>query len=236
MGKIHKDLKRAEKEYTARKRQQLPEQPSQSQKKAYLLILAVFSTSIFGLYYFRAIIADYPTNSRELSGKFHRNVVTGKVPVSDPSRIANLGLVSGMQQPEIQKDVRQQVEASSRPESEPIAGPQISINSVQKKDQKKEAIDSLAETNFTQVPPNGADHSVIAIKPGQNEPAYHSKNTQEPSELEAATHPDTKNEFFREPSMAPVLRAKPNVTDKEEPPDPGKLIDWLLKKRAMQNE
>ena len=241
MGKIHQDLKRAEKEYTARKRQQATAEirkPSPPKNKIYLLILTVFMTTILGLNYFRSIIADYPTNRTEIPGKFPRNIVTGNVPVNEPSRTANLEKVSGMQQPELQKEVPQHVKVSSLPEPEPRLIPQISINLGRKKDPKKEALISrpTAETNFTEAPPKGADHPVVATKSDQNEPAYQSQNTQKPSDSKATPLPDAKSEFLKEQSMAPVLSARTKVTDKEEPPDPGKLIDWLLKKRAMQNE
>ena len=47
---------------------------------------------------------------------------------------------------------------------------------------------------------------------------------------------DRKSKSSDQNSVAPVISKNPAVREKDESPDPAKLIDWVLKKRSLKNE
>jgi hypothetical protein len=243
MGKLHKELKRAEKEFTARKREQLAQQqkPSRSKKKA-CLILFLLAAPIFGGYYFKTrsieSSAKFTTISKKLSTDMFPSKISPKNQALSPAlgEDPNLLPIEDRGNPEQQ----QQQQVTFRSESAP--GPAINAQRLtikdQAEDQKSEVLpDPPAEAvQAAKTPLAHPDPPVVTAESDEGDPPAPSPSLQKTWAPKILTAPITESKLPDEPTRSPDPGTRAVQDEKEEPPDPGKLIDWLLKKRSMEKE
>jgi hypothetical protein len=239
MSKTLEALKRAEKERIARKEQQLRVLSKKSvAKKCAYVILITFILMIFGLFSFWAGSTGYLNNITVVFKKNPRSIVTEDPPANVQSHAMTSEDVYGMQVHDFSQDTIQQMKVPSRSEQSAIPIPQKLNNTHRTKDRKGDVVsDQLLDTaNSTDVSLKSADRPPDPAKRDQNGPAHQSQNSLKTLDLLISPGLTAESKSFGQNSVAPVIGAKPPVNEKEKAPDPGELIDWVFKKRSIQNE
>jgi hypothetical protein len=239
MSRTLEALKRAEKERIARKEEQLRVLSKKSAiKKIAYLILITFMLMILGLFSFWADRTGYLNNITAVFKETPRNIVTEDPPANVQSHAVTSEVLLGMQVHDLFQDAMQQMKVPSRSEKSAIPIPQ-KLNKTQRAENRKGDVvpDKRLDTgNSTDLSRRNADRPPDPAKRDQNgstHPLQKSRKTSDPLISPGLT---AESKSIGQNSMAPVIKVTPPVDEKEKTPDPGVLIDWVLKKRSIQNE
>ncbi len=233
MSKTREALERAERERIARKEQPLrvPIKKPAAKKFVYV-ILAAFTLMVFGLVCFWAGSTGYLNRITDVAKK------NQDPPANVQSHVITAEEIFGVQILDFYQDTIQQLEVSSRSEQSAIPIPQKLNNPNRTKDSKSDVVsDQLLDTaNSTNVSLKSADRHPDPVSWDQKGSAHQSRHSLKTSDVLISPGLTADSKSSGQNSAAAVISENPPVKEKDKSPDPGKLIDWVLKKRSIKNE
>lgn len=239
MSKTREALERAERERIARKEQPLRVPIKKSSAKKFVsVILTTFILMIFGLFCFWAGSTGYLNRITDLA-KRNPGGIAAKDPLANvQSHVITSEEIFGVQVLDFYQDTIQQLEVSSRSEQRAISIPQKLNNTNRTKDRKNDVVsDQLLDTaKSTNVSPKSADRPPDPARRDQNGPAHQWQHSLKTTDTLNSPGLTADSKSSGQNSAAPVISETPPVKEKDKSPDPGALIDWVLKKRSMKNE
>ena len=241
MSKTREALERAEKERMARKEQplQVPIKTAAAKKFVHL-ILTTFAILIFGLVSFWAGSTGYLNRITDVARKNPRGIVAADPPAIVQSHVITSEEIFGVQILDFYQDTIQALEVSSRSEQRATPISQKRNNTHRFEDRKSDSISGqlLDTADSTGVTFKSADRPSDRDSRDQNGLAHRSQHSLKTSDavISPGLTADSKPFDQKSVSVTPVISETPPVKEKDQSPDPGKLIDWVLKKRAMKHE